>query len=222
MNTVAKPLGALATAGIQGVARALLLQGLRLAARAAANFPLSLAPMPALFSTRHSRRSLLQAALATLGAAVPLQAAASEAYLVSPWAGPVDAFELVDTSGKVWRAADFKGRAVLLNFWASWCEPCRAEMPSLQQAAALHGPGKLLVLAINFKEKPASALQFAERTGITLPVLLDVDGQAARRWDVRIFPTTLTLDRRGRPRHRVRGEMDWTSPAAATLIDNLL
>ena len=178
--------------------------------------------MPEPFFALRSRRSLLQAALATLGATALPHAVASEAYQVSPWAGPVDAFQLVDTTGKAWRAADFRGRAVLLNFWASWCEPCRAEMPSLQQAAALHGAGKLLVLAINFKEKPASALQFAERAGITLPVLLDVDGQAARRWDVRIFPTTLTLDRRGRPRHRVRGELDWIGPAAGKLIASLL
>lgn len=178
--------------------------------------------MPASFSAHRSRRSFLQAALATLGAAALPQAVAGEAYQVSPWAGPVDGFQLVDTTGKVWQSADFKGRAVLLNFWASWCEPCRAEMPSLQQAAALHGPGKLLVLAINFKEKPASALQFAERAGITLPVLLDGDGQAARRWGVRIFPTTLTLDRRSRPRHRVQGELDWTGPAAEKLIASLL
>jgi len=178
--------------------------------------------MPALFPALGSRRSLLQAALATLGAAGLPQAFAGEAYQVSPWAGPVDGFQLVDTTGKVWRAADFRGRAVLLNFWASWCEPCRAEMPSLQQAAALHGADKLLVLAINFKEKPASALQFAERAGITLPVLLDVDGQAARRWGVQIFPTTLTIDRRGRPRHRVRGEMDWTGQAAAKLMASLM
>ncbi|MDB5779386.1 MAG: Redoxin domain protein [Polaromonas sp.] len=178
--------------------------------------------MPAPFPALRSRRSLLQAALATLGAAILPQAVAGEAYQVSPWAGPVEGFQLVDTAGKVWQPADFRGRAVLLNFWASWCEPCRAEMPSLQQVAALHGPDKLLVLAINFKETPARALQFAERTGVTLPVLLDVDGQAARRWGVRIFPTTLTLDRRGRPRHRVRGELDWTGPAAGKLVASLL
>lgn len=178
--------------------------------------------MLAPFSDLRSRRSFLQAALATLGAAGLSQAVAGEAYQVSPWAGPVDGFQLVDTTGKVWQPADFRGRAVLLNFWASWCEPCRAEMPSLQQAAALHGAGKMLVLAINFKEKPGTAQQFAERAGITLPVLLDVDGQAARRWGVRIFPTTLTFDRPGRPRHRVRGELDWTGPAAGKLIASLL
>ena len=178
--------------------------------------------MFASFPVPGSRRSFLQASLATLGAAALPQAVAVEAYDVSPWAGPVEAFQLVDTTGKIWRSADFKGRAVLLNFWASWCEPCRAEMPSLQQAAAAHGANKLLVLAINFKEKPASALQFAQQTGITLPVLLDVDGQAARQWGVRIFPTTLTLDRQGQPKHRVRGELDWAGPAAGKLIASLL
>ena len=178
--------------------------------------------MLASFSIPGSRRSFLQASLATLGAAALPPAVASEAYDVSPWAGPVEAFKLVDTTGKTWRPADFKGRAVLLNFWASWCEPCRAEMPSLQQAAAVHGADKLLVLAINFKEKPASALQFAQQAGITLPVLLDVEGQAARQWGVMIFPTTLTLDRRGQPTHRVRGELDWAGPAAGKLIASLL
>ena len=181
--------------------------------------------MSASFPARQSRRSFLQAAIATTGTAalpeVAAQDSSGRSYEVDNWAGPVDSFQLVDTTGKTWRLADFRGRAVLLNFWASWCEPCRAEMPSLQQAGSLHGADKLLVLAINFKEKPASALQFAERSGITLPVLLDVDGQAARRWGVRVFPTTLTIDRQGQPRHRVRGEMDWTGKAAGKLIDSL-
>jgi thiol-disulfide isomerase/thioredoxin len=132
------------------------------------------------------------------------------------------AFSLVDTTGKIWRAADLRGRAVLLNFWASWCEPCRAEMPTLQQIADLYGDDKLLVLAINFKEPAARALQFAKTTGVTLPVLLDLDGKVARGWGVKVFPTTLMIDRNGRPRQRVTGEVDWTSPAAEKLIAGLL
>jgi thiol-disulfide isomerase/thioredoxin len=131
-------------------------------------------------------------------------------------------FTLVDTTGKTWRVADLRGRAVLLNFWASWCEPCRAEMPTLQQIADLYGDDKLLVLAINFKEPAARALQFAKTTGVTLPVLLDLDGKAARGWGVKVFPTTLMIDHSGRPRQRVTGEVDWTSPAAEKLIAGLL
>ncbi|CAM3312088.1 TlpA disulfide reductase family protein [Polaromonas hydrogenivorans] len=173
-----------------------------------------------------SRRHVLQASLTVPSSALFARAGAQgltgPAYEVSPWPGPVAAFSLVDTSGKTWRPADFKGRAVLLNFWASWCEPCRAEMPTLQQMADLYGPEQLLVLAINFKEAPARALQFAKRTGISLPVLLDVDGQAARRWGVKVFPTTLAIDRHGQPRLRVQGEVDWTGKAAEKLIASLL
>ena len=174
-----------------------------------------------------SRRHFLQAALAaTASAAAALPQAGAQgltgpAYEVSKWSGPVSAFGLVDTTGKTWGLADLRGRAVLLNFWASWCEPCRAEMPTLQQVADLYGPEKLLVLAINFKEPAARAIQFAKTTGVTLPVLLDVDGKVARQWGVKVFPTTLTLDSRGQPRQRVQGEVDWTSSAAEKLIAGL-
>ena len=149
------------------------------------------------------------------------QAASAFAYQVTPWAGPLAGFSLVDTSGKIWRVDDFQGRSVLLNFWASWCEPCRAEMPSLQQVADQYGPDQLLVLTVNFKERPERVLQFAKSTGLTLALLLDVDGQAAKRWNVRVFPTTLGIDKQGKPALRVQGEVDWTGQAAKKLIDGL-
>ena len=179
--------------------------------------------MPTPFISR--RHFLLQTVAAGSGAAVlpaMSQGLTGPAYEVVPWAGPLAAFSLVDTTGKTWRPADLRGRAVLLNFWASWCEPCRAEMPTLQQIADLYGDDKLLVLAINFKEPAARALQFAKTTGVTLPVLLDLDGKVARGWGVKVFPTTLMIDRNGRPRQRVTGEVDWTSPAAEKLIAGLL
>jgi thiol-disulfide isomerase/thioredoxin len=177
-------------------------------------------------SPRLSRRLLLQypmafAAGAAMGAATA-QGLTGPAYEVSPWPGPVSAFSLVDTNGKTWALADLRGRAVMLNFWASWCEPCRAEMPTLQQVADFYGADKLLVLAINFKEPVARALQFAKTTGVTLPVLLDLDGKVARGWSVKVFPTTLMIDHTGRPRQRVTGEVDWTSSSAEKLIAGLL
>ncbi|SFC11937.1 Thiol-disulfide isomerase or thioredoxin [Polaromonas sp. OV174] len=178
-------------------------------------------------TTSFSRRAFLQTTLVTASGAALVPATQAQgltgpAYEVSKWSGPVSAFELLDTTGKTWRLADLRGRAVLLNFWASWCEPCRAEMPTLQQVADLYGPDKLLVLAINFKEPAARALQFAKSTGVSLPVLLDLKGQQARQWGVKVFPTTLTLDHKGQPRHRVQGEVDWTDSAADKLIAGLL
>ena len=150
------------------------------------------------------------------------QSLTGPAFEVSPWAGPLAALDLLDTTGKRWRASDLQGRPVLLNFWASWCEPCRAEMPSLQALADLFSPDKLLVLAINFKELPARALRFAQSTGVTLPVLLDTQGLLARQWGVKVFPTTLMIDRHGKPRSRIQGEVDWTGKAAGKLVDGLM
>lgn len=173
-----------------------------------------------------SRRYLMRSAVAVAGVAAwshtRAQDLSGRGYVLSQWAGPVSGLQLVDTTGKTWSAADWTGRAVLLNFWASWCEPCRTEMPGLQQLADRHGPDRLLVLAINFKEAPARVMRFAQSTGLRLPVLLDLDGQAARRWGVKVFPSTLTLDWRGQPRHRVQGEMDWTGSASEKLVAELL
>lgn len=172
-----------------------------------------------------SRRRLLKAAGTVAAAGVAgrhVFAAGEPAYTVAPWQGPVPAFQAVDTTGKTWRLEDLRGRAVLVNVWASWCEPCRAEMPTLQQIADLYGPEKLQVLALNFKEHPTRAMQFAATTGLSLPVLLDPQGQTARAWSVKVFPTTLLIDRTGRPRQRVQGEVDWTGKEAARLIDALI
>ena len=188
--------------------------------------------------TAMSRRACLQSAWHMAGAGVAcaalsgvanakVQTPAASPVLgagvdLAPWTGPLGHFELLDADGKTWRLADLKGRAVLVNFWASWCEPCRAEMPTLQQVADAYGPEQLLVLAVNFKETAIRAQRFAHQTGLGLPVLLDSQGQLASQWAVKVFPTTLTIDRQGRPRHRVRGQLDWTAPAARALIANLL
>ena len=180
----------------------------------------------------HSRRHVLQTSLMTalggLGSFALMPANAQSgglpgtAYEVTKWSGPITGLGLLDTTGKTWQLADLRGRAVMLNFWASWCEPCRAEMPTLQQVADLYGPEKLLVLAINFKETAGRALQFAKTTGVSLPVLLDRNGQLAGQWGVKVFPTTMLLDSRGQPQQRVKGEVDWTSSAAGKLIEGLL
>ena len=176
-----------------------------------------------MFQVSLARRRFLQGALTAAAAPAALaQGLTGPAYEVTRWPGPVSGLGLLDTTGKSWQVADLQGRAVLLNFWASWCEPCRAEMPTLQQVADLYGPDKLLVLAINFKESAQRALQFAKTTGLSLPVLLDSNGKVAGQWGVKVFPTTLTLDSRGRPQQRVKGEVDWTSPAAGKLIEGLL
>lgn len=128
----------------------------------------------------------------------------------------------VDLNGHVWRLADLRGKGVLINFWASWCPPCLAEMPSLQALAQFYGPEKLVVLAVNFKESPAVVQRFVQRTDLALPVLLDPSGATARAWGATVFPTTVLVAADGRVRGVVRGEVDWSGLPAARLVEPLL
>ncbi|MBI2771479.1 MAG: TlpA family protein disulfide reductase [Burkholderiales bacterium] len=170
----------------------------------------------------HTRRTWLHYVLAAggIGALLP-PARAGE---ITPWPArePVPALEATGLDDARWRLDALRGRAVMVNFWASWCEPCRAEMPTLQILADLYGSERLAVLALNFKESANVAARYVRTTGMALPVLLDPAGEIARRWSVKVFPTTIGIGTDGRPRWRVRGEMDWTSPEAGRLVEGLL
>jgi thiol-disulfide isomerase/thioredoxin len=132
------------------------------------------------------------------------------------------ALQLPALDGGAWNLAAARGRPLLLNFWASWCEPCRAEMPSLQQLAAQHEAQGLQVIAINFREGESAVRRFIAATGLGLPVLYDRDGAAAKAFGVRTFPSTVAVNRQGRVLFVVAGEFDWTSPAARRWVEALL
>ena len=165
-----------------------------------------------------SRRTVLRhlGALGVGGLAGAPAIAAAAAFEVRPWPAnqPLPRLSAQDLDGRSWDLERLHGRAVLLNFWATWCEPCLAEMPSLQDVASIYGEQKLQVLAINYKESAAKALQFARTSGLTLPILRDHDGAIARAWGVRVFPSTVLIDAAGRPVQRVIGEVDWSGAKA--------
>ena len=165
------------------------------------------------------RRQLLGLALGA--AAAPVLASG---YDVTRWpAGPAGPpLQALDLQGKLWQLAELRGRAVVLNFWATWCPPCRAEMPSLQQMAEIYGPEKLVVLAVNVREGPRRITQYVQASGLNLTVLLDASGEIARQWGASVLPTTVLIDAEGRPQQRIRGEVDWTGREAAALVEPLL
>ena len=168
----------------------------------------------------HTRRTYLRFAAGWL-ALGGLDAARAAETLPWPSRKPAPSLDATDLSGRPWSLPALRGRAVLINFWASWCEPCRAEMPTLQQLAEFYGEDRLVVLAVNFKEAPAIATRFAARTGLKLPILPDPSGEIAKRWDVKVFPTTVLIGADGRPRWRVRGELDWTGLDAGRMVEAL-
>ncbi|MBW7923151.1 MAG: TlpA family protein disulfide reductase [Burkholderiaceae bacterium] len=124
--------------------------------------------------------------------------------------------------GGRWSLADARGSVVVLNFWASWCEPCRTEMPSLELFGRRHERGNVAVVAVNYRETDAAIRRFLEQMPVSLPILRDADGAAARDWGVRVFPTTVLVGRDGRARFSLIGEADWLAPALDELLAPLL
>ena len=106
-------------------------------------------------------------------------------------------FELKDLSGKSVKLSDFRGKNVVLNFWASWCPPCREEMPEFQR---IHNEnkGELVVVGVNLQESKENAESFVEKLGITFPILLDPNAQVKDMYNVFTQPVTYFIDVNGK------------------------
>ncbi len=112
-----------------------------------------------------------------------------------PWAATrkVPPLALPGLHGGLWRLQDQLGKVVLLNFWATWCGPCRSELPSLIQLAQRHAAQGLVWAAVNHRESPATIQRFLAEEQLALPVLLDADGSASKAWTPMVFPSTVAL-----------------------------
>lgn len=110
---------------------------------------------------------------------------------------PAPDFELPDLDGTPVRLSSLRGRPVVVNFWATWCVPCRAEMPAIQSAYERHRAQGLEVLAVNLLEDEQAIRPFLHELDLTLPVLLDRDGAVARDYRVTGLPSTFFIDRDG-------------------------
>ena len=132
-------------------------------------------------------------------------------------------FSLSDLSGNAMRLANLKGRVVFLNVWATWCEPCREEMPSMQSLyARLHG-GDFEMLGVNADQGDRAVVeQFVRQYGLTFPVLLDPDLQIAGRYGVTGYPETFIIDRNGRVVDHRLGPRDWDSTESHAAFRRLI
>jgi len=153
-----------------------------------------------------------------LAVALPAQAQA-----LRPWSGVVTpGLSLPDLEGKPHRLADYRGKAVLVNFWATWCVPCREEMPSIERLRVSLEGKPFVVLAVNLAEPEQRIRKFLEAMPVRFPVLLDRDGQAAKAWQARVLPATFILGPDGVVRYQYYGELDWSKPAIRDAILALL
>jgi thiol-disulfide isomerase/thioredoxin len=154
--------------------------------------------------------------------AAPGLAGAVHAGELRPWTGgATPALVLKDIQGREHRLADYRGKVVLVNFWATWCEPCREEMPSLERLRQRLG-GSLVVLAVDYGEGEARVGEFLARVPVGFPVLLDRDMAVSRAWKARALPTTFVVDSAGTIRYSAIGELDWSAPAIEAEVRKLL
>jgi peroxiredoxin len=136
---------------------------------------------------------------------------------------PAPEFALKDLHDHTHHLSDFRGKIVFLNVWATWCPPCRMEMPSMENLyRRLRGKG-LVMLAVSEDEAgPAAVQPFVEEMGLTFPVLLDESGALPPRYGVTGYPETFIIDREGRVMHHTIGPEDWDSTQAIAFFDRLL
>ena len=151
---------------------------------------------------------------------LPGLAAAKE---LRPWSGGrTPLLTLTDLDGKAYDLTAHRGKVVLVNFWATWCEPCRDEMPALGRLQKKLGPGQFVVLAVNADEPESRIRKFLEQVPLGFPVLLDPERKAGKAWNARVLPASFVIDREGRIRYTAVGELDWDAEAVSARIAALL
>ena len=110
---------------------------------------------------------------------------------------PAPEFHLKNLDGQIVSLSDFRGKPVLINFWASWCQPCREEMPYLQQVYDEWTGKGLVLLTIDIGETPAAINKFLAENNLSLPVLLDSDKQVGQEYGITGIPETFLIDKNG-------------------------
>jgi peroxiredoxin len=132
-------------------------------------------------------------------------------------------FTLPDLDGKMHRLSDFRGRVVFLNLWATWCPPCRMEMPSMQALYKRLQNRDFVMLAVAEDEGGAAAVRpFVREVGLTFTVLLDPEGTVSPRYGATGYPETFIIDRNGQVVNHTIGPAEWDSEQMVAFFNQLL
>jgi DsbE subfamily thiol:disulfide oxidoreductase len=131
-------------------------------------------------------------------------------------------FILANPDGKKLSLKDYRGKLVFLNFWATWCEFCREEMPAMDRLYREFKGKGFEVLAVNVKDKRSDALAFVKKLKLSYPIMMDPEGEIGLLYGAFGMPTTYLIDEKGMLLARIWGPADWYGPAARNLIKSLL
>ena len=127
-------------------------------------------------------------------------------------------FSIEDMDGAVHTLSAYRGKVVILNFWATWCPPCREEMPSMERAWQRLRHEDIVMLAVNVGEDEDSVFEFTANYPVEFPLLLDRESAVIRDWPVRGLPTTFVIDPQGKIVYRAIGGRDWSAPGVLQKI----
>jgi peroxiredoxin len=132
-------------------------------------------------------------------------------------------FRIANIHGGTMTLSEHRGKVVLINFWATWCGPCRAEMPSMESLYRSHLQHQFDILAISIDTGGPSRVQaYVDDFGFTFPALLDSNYRVNDLYHVRVAPTSFLIDRQGRIVRRIEGAKDWNHPEVRAWIDRLI
>lgn len=143
---------------------------------------------------------------------------------LKPWTGPATAppIELKTLDGAPFALADLKGKVVVVNFWATWCEPCIEEMPSMQRLREKLRGEPFEILAVNYQEGVPRIRGFLRKVPVDFPIVRDTDGAVARAWKARVFPSSYVVDGAGNIRYTLAGSIDWSAPEVEKTLRELM
>jgi peroxiredoxin len=130
-------------------------------------------------------------------------------------------FSLTDLSGKNISLRDFQGKVIMLNFWATWCPPCREEMPSMEEMNKKMKGKNFIMLAVNVQEKAATVKSFVDKFKYTFPVIIDEKAEAAAKYQIRSIPTTFIIDTKGKIAGAFTGSRDWNTDEVIKVFSEL-
>lgn len=131
-------------------------------------------------------------------------------------------FTLMDRKGKSWTLSELKGQVIFINFWATWCPPCREEMPSMEYLYTTQPTDKFKMLAILNKDDPVLADIFVKKLGITMPILTDQDNTVGLQYGLTGLPETFIVDKKGVLRKKFIGPAQWGAPKIRHMLEGYI
>ena len=131
---------------------------------------------------------------------------------------PAPDFDTIDLKGDIWSLSKLKGQVVFVNFWATWCPPCREEMPAMQRLYEKLPKDKFKMIALYNNDRPAAVKDFVAKLGITMPILDDHKNIIGPRYGLTGLPETYIIDKQGVIREKFIGPADWDSPEVFDML----